>query len=512
MGDFPKLQLKAYAQIQDRETPEAKYWNSFVRRKEEKIHGTPNSIHFDPAGSGSYILTGSTRIALYAANTDRVQRAYTRFQDEAYSARFRKDGKLILAGDKTGNIKVFDVQTKAALRQIKAHSAAVRATVWASDGLHMISGSDDMAVKVWDLGTEELIWEEKNSHNDYVRSLDASPVDGNVFMSASYDHLIKIWDRRQSTQIASLNHDHPVSKCVTTSSGMMLVSAGGNNIKVWDLMTRRMVHSFSNHQKDVTDICLDAGSSRMLSCGLDGHLKFYDFHEMKVVHGMKYSSPLTTVGLSLDSKKIVVGCVDGKIEISNYKPTPEDDTDDDPLASKKASKATKPQSMSRQGRFYKGAGAAVDRAEDEMVETERVARLRPYELHLKKFNYQLALDTALKSRNPLIVTTVLEELCRRNALVIALSGRDEVTLEPLLAFASRFVANPKYSRLVLQVVHAILDIYSATLGHSDAIDELFLKLHKQVRAEVGFQKQIMRVMGSLDAIINTSLVTANATS
>ena len=72
-----------------------------------------------------------------------------RFQDDAYSGNFRKDGKLIVAGDKGGHLKVFDTQSKAMLRQIRAHTAAVRSVIWSTDGLHMISGSDDKKVSKW---------------------------------------------------------------------------------------------------------------------------------------------------------------------------------------------------------------------------------------------------------------------------------------------------------------------------------------------------------------------------
>jgi U3 small nucleolar RNA-associated protein 15 len=148
--------------------------------------------------------------------------------------------------------------------------------------------------------------------------------------------------------------------------------------------------------------------------------------------------------------------------------------------------------------------------DDVAVATERTARLQPYERLLKKFNYQAALDAALKTRNPVVVITVLEELCRRNGLGIALSGRDETSLEPVVSFSARYVNHPKYSKLVIQVVQKMLDLYASVLGHSDAIDELFLKLHKQVRAEVGFQRQILRVMGSLDGIISTATMPRSA--
>lgn len=61
----------------------------------------------------------------------------------------------------------------------------------------------------------------------------------------------------------------------------------------------------------------------------------------------------------------------------------------------------------RQKRFYKGAGASITKTEDTMVDSAKRDRLKPYEVQLKKFNYQQALDAALKTHNPLIVVTVL---------------------------------------------------------------------------------------------------------
>ena len=57
---------------------------------------------------------------------------------------------------------------------------------------------------------------------------------------------------------------------------------------------------------------------------------------------------------------------------------------------------------------------------------------------------------------------------------------DEITLEPLLSFAARYVSHPRYARLIALVAQKILDLYSSVLGQSDSTDELFLRLHRQV--------------------------------
>ena len=85
IGEFPKLRVKAFAPVQDRETNEAKYWKQFQITKQDKLMGTPVCIHFNPASKSNYLVTASTRVMLYNSLDDKLQRSFSRFEDEAFS-------------------------------------------------------------------------------------------------------------------------------------------------------------------------------------------------------------------------------------------------------------------------------------------------------------------------------------------------------------------------------------------------------------------------------------------
>lgn len=81
-----------------------------------------------------------------------------------------------------------------------------------------------------------------------------------------------------------------------------MVSAGGNCLKVWDLLSGgKLLHTLSNHQKTIMDVCLDGTRSRMLSAGLDGFVKIYDLNEFNVTHSIKYSAPVLSVACAVRS-------------------------------------------------------------------------------------------------------------------------------------------------------------------------------------------------------------------
>ena len=316
MPEFKKLKLKQFPLAEDRETSEAKFWKSYAISAEDTLLGAPTCIDFNPMNSSSYLVTSSTRVSLYDSASDKVLRAFSRFPDEAFSGRHRKDGKLFVAGDKSGAVKVFDIQTKAMLRNLTKHSAAVRATVWTADGIHFVSGSDDRKVKLWDIGTQEVTWEgdKATGHSDYVRSVDSSQVSADVFVSAGYDHCVKVWDKRQASPVHSLSHSAPVETCVLSPSGTLLMTSAGNEVKVWDMISSgKLLHTFSSHQKNVTGLVFDSASSRLLSCGLDGLVKIYSLQTLQVTHGMRFGSALTTISVSPNGRKLVVGFADGKL-------------------------------------------------------------------------------------------------------------------------------------------------------------------------------------------------------
>lgn len=517
-GDFTKLQLKEFSRNQEYETNESRFWKSFNIIKETKLISAPKAIDFHPVNYRDYIVTSSLKVHQFDGLTDKITRSYSRFQDEAYSGKYRYDGKLIIAGEKTGRVKVFDTQNKLLLRQLKGHNGAVHSTIWNANGANILSSGDDKKINLWDIATEEILWTNKSFHTDYIRSLSSHPFNDAIFASGSYDHTVALWDTRISASSPpqwSVNHGKPVESIMFSPNGNLLITAGGSEVKLWDVLNQgKLLYTFNNHQKNVTSLAIDPTASRLLSGGLDGHVKIYNFYTLQVVHNMKFNQPIMSINISKDNKKLAIGFVNGDLQIRNNRKekitrggldqiladnqainNKEYDPIEDILENGINSKKNKKKEV------------VIDENQQSIIiETHRQIHLQPYEKHLKKFNYQKALDASLQTQNPIIITTLIEELCKRNGLTIALSGRDETNLEPLLTFITHYINHDRYNKLLCQITHKILDIYSSILGCSDIIDELFLKLLKQINTEVEFEKDILKVLGEVECISNVSMM------
>ena len=69
-----------------------------------------------------YALHYSSKVQIYNGNTNQVRRSFSRFKETAYSARFRHDGQLLVAGSEEGVVKLFDLGSRSILRQFSGHS------------------------------------------------------------------------------------------------------------------------------------------------------------------------------------------------------------------------------------------------------------------------------------------------------------------------------------------------------------------------------------------------------
>jgi len=227
---------------------------------------------------------------------------------------------------------------------------------------------------------------------------------------------------------------------------------------------------------------------KLITAGIDGLVRVYEARTLKCLHGMKYSAPISALAMSVDGNHLVIGTSEGSIDIRTR------------LNVQVESTSKKTHRGGTMKFFMRGVKSAPD-PDDYAIISDKRRKLRKHEYALKQYRYGDALDDALTTRDPKAVSALLEELTKRRGLEAAISNRDEETLEPILAFTSRYIATVKYTPLLIGVAHTLCDIYSDVIGQSAVIDELFQKLRQQVSTEVENQKELAKVVGIIDMVL-----------
>ena len=510
------------------ESPEKTYWRTFKSQKlipsasnnpVTYISSPPVSTSTQTPSSDRFAVTSGRQVQVFSVRNRQREKQISRFDDIAHGAEIRRDGRVLVAGDESGAIQVFDIHSRAILKTWKEHRQPVWTTKFSPvENTTLMSACDDRTVRLWDLPARESMTTFRG-HQDYVRSgaFMLGQAAG-LLLTGSYDQTVKIWDPRAPfNAVMSFKHAAPVETVLPMPSGTAVLAAADNQISVLDLVAARPLHLIQNHQKTITSLCLASNNTRLVSGGLDGHLKVFETSAWNVVYGSKYPSPILSLavvgaGATREDRHLAVGMQSGVLSIrtrlSGQQKIKEREREKEMQAliegkieehDKKVSKK-RPRGWERRfrGRDFTGEGADI--IIDANADGKR-KKIKPWERILRKGKYAEALDEVLEKRDLPDTLTLLTALRHRSALRTALSGRDEVSLQPIFQWVCTYISNPRHVSLCVDIGIQILDLYSSHMGESAEIDRLMQRLHRGVRHQVEKSQQSWKTKGMLEMIL-----------
>jgi WD40 repeat protein len=158
------------------------------------------------------------------------------------------------------------------LRSFAGHCDTVTSVAISPDGKTLASGSSDNTIKIWDVGTGDLI-RTLEGHGGKVQSVAISP-DGKTLASGSEDNTIKIWDVSTGTLNRTLEgHNSPVYDVIISPDGKTLATGGGDAaIKIWDVGTGDLIRTLEGHEDTVQSVCFSPDGKTLASGGWDVRL------------------------------------------------------------------------------------------------------------------------------------------------------------------------------------------------------------------------------------------------
>jgi len=318
----------------------------------------------------------------------------------------------------------------------------------------------------------------------------------------------------------TFKHAAPIEAVLPLLSGTVVLAASDNQISVLDLVAARPVEVLKSHQKTVTALALATNGTRVVSGGLDGHVKIFDTTNWTVVAGSKYPSPILsleviTSGTQNEDRHMAVGMQSGLLSLrtrlsgelkvqkrekdKEMKALMEGNIEEYDRKNKKK-QLTSGMSKRLRGIEYQGHGADII---IEGNERRKNKKLPQWDQALRKVQYARALDLALaeEPQNPITVLTILTALHQRSALQAALRGRDETTLQPVMKWLIKHLSDPRHIVLTSHVSKLLLDMYAGNVGQSQQIDRLVIRLHERVRALVDRSQDTQSTMGMLEMIM-----------
>jgi WD40 repeat protein len=195
------------------------------------------------------------------------------------------DGRHMVTGSTDRMLRLWDLKDRTVLKKIEGHRGWVRAVAASQpEDRQLIASTDNGEVIFWDRDTGESLTPAIKAHSTYIRSLDFSP-DGKMLATGSKDHTVKLWNTETWQQQGNpINCYAEVYSVRYSPSGELLAIATNSDIQIRNpLGTRDCIAHFKDYMHTLyVGITLPLAwmpdGTRLLSggCRLDPTIRAWD--------------------------------------------------------------------------------------------------------------------------------------------------------------------------------------------------------------------------------------------
>ena len=187
------------------------------------------------------------------------------------------DGPHFVVGLTNGKVRLYSVGSEVRLYHVdctlvhtfKGHTNWVIAVAVTPDGQHIISGSYDNLVKVWNVATKSLV-STCAGHTHFVTAVAAMP-DGQRILSGSQDKTVRVWLLNGTLENTFQLHTDNVRALVALPDNQHALSGSiDKTVKLFNVTDGTVLRTFKHHTYYVSSLALLPDGLRFVSGSLDG--------------------------------------------------------------------------------------------------------------------------------------------------------------------------------------------------------------------------------------------------
>ncbi|KAJ1679841.1 60S ribosomal subunit assembly or modification protein, partial [Spiromyces aspiralis] len=173
--------------------------------------------------------------------------------------RFTHDGRHIVSGSEDGSLIIWDPKSATIVHQFspkdeRFHKGGITCLAISKDDNVIVTGSIDTTAKLFRTNGQFISSLENSDHSvESVGFCDILP----LVATGSSDGSINIWDLTTQRLRQQVRHDDAVTKLAWVKDSPMLVSVSADNtVRVWDGRTGGQVQVFKGHQDTILDFSI----------------------------------------------------------------------------------------------------------------------------------------------------------------------------------------------------------------------------------------------------------------
>ena len=512
--------------------PQSKKTYKNPEQKRLKKYKTLKEINFSSIATSICCCRGESSkhlVSIFGANEALIFDTFTSTEvskfnsissEQITTGMIRNDGKLILTGDQTGKLFIHEIITKNQIRKYSSHSLSITSIDIDSSLVKFITSSRDCSFKYFDMINEKPIKDYKKSHNDSI--MVNKFFEDNIILTGSHDKTVKLWDIRSNLFSPELIYNNSDKICddICVINDNYFCATGDNNVVLFDIRKNEKINFVNPIKNTITKIIKAKNNARMF-CISPGETFFtvldisdlslrplYNINLKEKIYAFDVEENLEYFVVGLDGGKNVirtkpVGTL-SKIEeekMEKERLKAEEDEEEQLKLLDPSKYSEKPISKNYKYFFRGQYNKSMD--EDELfIDKTKKVTLSESDKYIKKFQYQKALNSAIKKDDE-IVFSIIDELVDRNTLKLALFNEDQNSLIDILKLIKKKIHNPANMNQMIYLMDIINKYYGIFRGKNEEINNLFKEIEQEIDEEIHFEKEMIKLDSDINAIIQT---------
>jgi WD40 repeat protein len=170
------------------------------------------------------------------------------------------------------------------IRRLEGHTGLITGVDFTPDGLHVVSGSVDKTVRLWEVASGKELRRFEHAQPVFYW-LRVTPDGKQIVSSSEHDKIVHIWDLESGKELRHFGYRGTVKENVWitaySTTGQQALSTGGdNNLRLWDVDEGTMVRVLDGQSPGGT---LSRDGRFALALGQDNTMRLYDVGTGKLI-------------------------------------------------------------------------------------------------------------------------------------------------------------------------------------------------------------------------------------